>query len=157
MTFEFATAGRILFGRGSFQKIAGLASGLGIDGPARAGTERARRRGAHRQAWKRPVLRAECFHVEGEPTIHLVDQASGGPGRHGCDLVIAVGGGSVIDTGKAVAAMLTNPGDVLDYLEVVGGGKALDIPACPSSPCPPRPAPAPRPRETPCWACLSTR
>src|SRR5690606_5196321 len=35
------------------------------------------------------------------------------------------GGGSVIDTGKAIAALLTNPGDPLDYLEVVGRGQPL--------------------------------
>ena len=45
--------------------------------------------------------------------------------------MIAVGGGSVIDAGKAVAGLLANPGDVLDYLEVVGGGKPLSRPAVP--------------------------
>ncbi len=37
-----------------------------------------------------------------------------------CDFVIALGGGSVLDGGKAISAMLTNPGNLLDYLEVVG-------------------------------------
>ena len=60
-----------------------------------------------------------------------MDQAAARARGQGCDLVIAVGGGSVIDTGKAVAAMLTNPGDVLDYLELVGGGKPLLRPGVP--------------------------
>ncbi len=37
----------------------------------------------------------------------------------------------MIDAGKAIAGLLTNPGDVLDYLEVVGGGKPLESPAVP--------------------------
>jgi len=40
-------------------------------------------------------------------------------------MVIAAGGGSVIDGGKAIAAMITNPGNLPDYLEVIGGGKPL--------------------------------
>ena len=63
--------------------------------------------------------------MSGEPTTHLVDQATGIARAEGCDLVISVGGGSVIDAGKAVAGMLANPGEVQDYLELAGGGKPL--------------------------------
>ena len=40
-------------------------------------------------------------------------------------MVIAIGGGSVLDLGKAVAALLGNGGDPLDYLEVIGRGQPL--------------------------------
>jgi alcohol dehydrogenase class IV len=44
---------------------------------------------------------------------------------------VACGGGSAIDCGKAVAALLGNGGDPLDYLEVVGRGRALTLPSAP--------------------------
>ena len=64
--------------------------------------------------------------MSGEPTVHLVDQATRVARAESCDLVIAQGGGSVIDAGKAVAVMLTNPGDVLEYLELVYGELGKD-------------------------------
>jgi len=45
--------------------------------------------------------------------------------------VIAIGGGSAIDAGKAIAAMLTNPGEPMDYLEVIGKGQPLTQPSAP--------------------------
>ena len=46
-------------------------------------------------------------------------------------MVVAVGGGSSLDMGKAVAGLLTNGGDPLDYLEVIGLGRPLTLPAAP--------------------------
>jgi alcohol dehydrogenase class IV len=52
-------------------------------------------------------------------------------------VVVAIGGGSVIDAGKAVAALATNDGDILDYLEVVGAGRPLLTPPLPFIAVPP--------------------
>ena len=48
-----------------------------------------------------------------------------------CALPISIGGGSVLDAGKALAALLTNPGDPMDYLEVIGRGQPLSNPSAP--------------------------
>jgi len=66
------------------------------------------------------------FSVPGEPTVELIRTAP-----RDADLVIAIGGGSVLDAGKAIAAMTTNPGDPMDYLEVIGRGQPLKVPAAP--------------------------
>jgi alcohol dehydrogenase class IV len=63
------------------------------------------------------------FSISGEPTLDSVRQ--GVIAARQCDLVIAIGGGSVIDGAKAIAAMATNPGDPLDYLEVIGKGQPI--------------------------------
>ena len=57
--------------------------------------------------------------------MDLVYQGTALARQAGCDMVIGFGGGSALDCGKAIAALLTNPGDLLDYLEVIGGGKPL--------------------------------
>mmetsp|Transcript_71531 Transcript_71531/g.225886 ORF Transcript_71531/g.225886 Transcript_71531/m.225886 type:complete len:346 (-) Transcript_71531:78-1115(-) len=72
------------------------------------------------------------FHVEGEPDADTIVAAIAA--AKGCGCVVAVGGGSAIDTAKAVAALLTNGGenpDPYDFLEVVGRGKTITIPSAP--------------------------
>jgi alcohol dehydrogenase class IV len=63
------------------------------------------------------------FEVHGEPTVEVV--RAGAEIAHGCEGVIGLGGGSVLDAGKAIAILATNPGDVFDYLEVIGKGEKL--------------------------------
>ncbi len=57
----------------------------------------------------------------------------------GATAVIALGGGAVIDAGKAIAALVPAARPMLDHLEVVGKGLPLDAPPCPLPPCPPPP------------------
>ena len=123
MTFEFATAGRILFGRGTSRQVPALARDLGRRALVVLGGS-GRGREALTAGLGDADVRPVVFNVGGEPTTHLVDEATRIARAEGCDLVIALGGGSVIDAGKAVAGMLANPGEVLDYLELVGGRQA---------------------------------
>jgi len=123
--FEFATASRILFGEGTVREVPAAAAGMGRRALLVTGAS-----GANAAALRTALEAAgvECvpFAVAGEPTVEMIRS---GP-REG-DMVIAIGGGSVLDAGKALAAMLTNPGDPLDYLEVIGRGQALAVPAAP--------------------------
>jgi alcohol dehydrogenase class IV len=124
MRFEFATATRILFGPGTFQEIAPLAAEIGRRGLVVTGHSVGRAEPLLEELSKRG---AGCirFSVEGEPTT---DVALAGVERArdaDCDFVVGIGGGSVLDAGKAIAALMTNKGELFDYLEVIGRGKPL--------------------------------
>jgi alcohol dehydrogenase class IV len=69
--------------------------------------------------------------VHGEPEIATADEAARLCRESGCDVVVAIGGGSVLDTAKAAAALATNAGEALDYLEGVGRGHVLERPSLP--------------------------
>ena len=58
-----------------------------------------------------------------EPPAERVDAAARTIKDSGCGLVVAVGGGSAIDTAKAVCALCTNEGSIRDYL--FGGSRTL--------------------------------
>jgi len=120
--FEFATATRIVFGPGTVREVPAAAAEMGRRALLVA------RRSAD---LKLLGLVGEAFRVSGEPSINLIRQGTQQAREAGCDLVIALGGGSAIDAGKAIAALLGNGGDPLDYLEVVGRGRPLSRPSAP--------------------------
>lgn len=64
--------------------------------------------------------------VSGEPDVESVDSAVTAARSEKADFVIGIGGGSILDTAKAVAGLLNNPGSVLEYLEGIGSGKKLE-------------------------------
>lgn len=130
MRFEFATATRILFGPGAIKEAAPAAAGMGRRALVVVGRDPARSRGL-RDALEAAGISCTAVCVAGEPTLDLLRTALRDARQSGSDLVIGVGGGSVLDTGKAVAALLANPGDPLDYLEVIGRGRSLDRPSLP--------------------------
>jgi alcohol dehydrogenase class IV len=125
--FEFATAGRILAGAGRAAELPGLLAGLGSRVLVCTGANPAR----HAGLLAGLGLPAAVFAVAGEPTVDLARAGIAAAREHGADVVAAIGGGSVIDTGKAVAMLLSNGGDPLDYLEVVGSGRKITEPAVP--------------------------
>lgn len=128
MRFEFATATRVIFGSGSLAELGEIARPLGRRALLVAGREGARAGGAHEQLHA-AGLETVPFSIPREPTVDDVRQ--GAAAARECDLVVAVGGGAVLDGGKAVAALLANGGDPLDYLEVVGRGRSLARPSAP--------------------------
>ena len=131
MQFEFATAARIIFGPGKLKEIGSIAAGLGKNILVIQGSDAARAQPLL-AVLKATGIGFSTFSVRGEPTIEDIAQGVLKVRETGADLVIAFGGGSVIDSAKAIAALATNPGDVLDYLEIVGEGKAIQFPALPS-------------------------
>lgn len=122
MTFEFSTASRIVFGEGASCGLAAAASEFG---------ERVLLVTGSTARFDDLVKAAAVFRVSSEPAVDTVRQAVARGREHACDVVVAIGGGSSIDTGKAAAAMLSSPGDVLDYLEVIGVGRPLSNPSLP--------------------------
>ena len=124
MTFEFATASRIIFGAGSLNKLATLAKPLGKKAFVIGGSSPERLEAVIKQLENENVAYV-TFQVSGEPSIETILEGVSKAQSWACDMVISIGGGSVIDAGKAIAALLTNSGDPLDYLEVVGKGQPL--------------------------------
>ena len=124
MNFEFATAGRIIFGAGKVNLLPGLIRGLGRKAALVTGSN-AERVGPVFQTLKSAGAEPAAFSIKGEPTTDRIAKLSAGARDLGCDYVVAFGGGSVIDAGKAMAALLTNRRDLMDYLEVIGKGEPL--------------------------------
>ncbi len=130
MRFEFASAAQIIFGPGTLPEAASAARSAGSR--VLLVTGRSGERAAPlREKLITCGLAVEEFRVAGEPSLATVREGVEQARRAGCDVVVAFGGGSALDAGKAMAALLTNPGDVLDYLEVIGAGKQLERPAAP--------------------------
>ena len=127
MTFEFATAGRIMAGAGRAAELPAVLAGLGSRVLVCTGADPAR----HAGLLAGLGLPAAVFPVAAEPTVELARAGAAAAREHGADVVAAIGGGSVIDAAKAVAMLLGNGGDPLDYLEVVGSGRAITQPAAP--------------------------
>jgi alcohol dehydrogenase class IV len=128
MNFEFATATRIIFGAGKLAEAGPLAASLGKRALLVTGANPTRADGLAAQL-ARLGIETTRYSVAGEPTVELARQGAETARRENVDLVIALGGGSVIDAGKAIAALATNPGDPLDFLEVIG--RALPLRADP--------------------------
>jgi alcohol dehydrogenase class IV len=127
MEFEFATAGRVIVGVGRADELGTVVAGLGSRAMVLTGSNPAR----HAGLLSKLNLPSTLSTVDSEPTVEAARAAVAAARDHGADVIVAIGGGSVLDLGKAVAVLLTNGGDPLDYLEVIGRQQPLTRPGHP--------------------------
>lgn len=130
MKFQFSTAPKIIFGPGTAESIPEQARKMGSRICLVTGKRTERAEWLIRQLdhdGPGPLV----IPVAGEPDTEFISGCADKARRAECDMVIALGGGSVLDAGKAIAALLTNRRNVLDYLEVVGKGMPLDCSPAP--------------------------
>lgn len=121
MYFEFATATRIVFGQGKIQEVTAHTAEIGNRAFVITGQSEKR---ADQLLFllQQQGIETVIYQVLTEPTITSVYKGVEKARENGCTSVIAIGGGSVVDTGKVIAALLTNSGELIDYLEVIGKG-----------------------------------
>lgn len=122
--FAFATAGQIRFGRGVIRDLPSFAQG-------RAQRILLVRSASVRQADDvahslQSLASVQELVVRGEPDLPGIEADVAALRPFAPDLVVAIGGGAVIDHAKALAALIPAPHSALRYLEVVGEGRPLD-------------------------------
>ena len=130
MRFEFVTAQRIIFGEGCLRELGDLVQSFGrrvlvVTG---AHPERAQ---PLLDLLDAAALDATLFSVSGEPTVDAAVAGVTAAHSAAAEVIVAFGGGSALDAGKAIAGLATNPGDVFDYLEVIGKAQPLRNPSLP--------------------------
>jgi len=128
--FEFATATRIIFGPGAVSDVGAVAREMGRRALVVTGRD-VKRAGPLLKHLQDAGVAANTFSTAGEPEIAAVEDGVALARREHCDLVVGFGGGSAIDAGKAIAAMLANEGELMDYLEIIGRGRTLARQATP--------------------------
>ncbi len=130
MRFEFATPTRIIFGAGTVREVIPAAQEFGRRALLVTGRS-AERSTPLAEQLEATGISCSRFAVEGEPTLDLVRSGVERARREQCEVVIGFGGGSALDAAKAIAALLANGGELMDYLEVIGAGKPLAKPGAP--------------------------
>lgn len=125
MKFEFATAGRIIFGCGSSAEVGPICRAHGTRALVVTGS-RPERADFLRSLLASAGVNSAVFPTHGEPTVKEVSEGAEQARRVGADVIVGIGGGSAVDAAKAVAALATQPQGVMHYLEVIGAGHPLE-------------------------------
>jgi alcohol dehydrogenase class IV len=128
MSFEFTAPVKIIFGAGALREAGTTAKEFG-NRPLVVAGRKLERAEPLLKILRNAGISAATFSVPGEPEISTIERGVAFARSEKCDLVVAIGGGSVIDAGKAIAAMLANDGELLHYLEIIGRGKPLTEPS----------------------------
>jgi len=121
--FRFSRLPLILFGIGKLAELPALIKNYGnnvlfLTGKSSFDTSVAGRKLS--ENLKDKGIKLNTIHIPGEPTDSMIDLASEQFRNDLPAVVVSVGGGSAIDAGKAISAMLRTKGNIKDYLEGVG-------------------------------------
>ncbi|MFH0901510.1 MAG: iron-containing alcohol dehydrogenase [Pseudomonadota bacterium] len=130
MGFEIAAPGRIVLGAGCLRESGQAIAAHGTRALLVTGRDSSRAKPLV-DVLRESKVTSVVFSVAGEPTIPLARQGTALALEEKCDLVIGMGGGSAIDAAKAIAALVANGGDPLDYVEIVGRALPLPRPSLP--------------------------
>lgn len=129
--YEFDISTKIIFGQGTVKRVGEELKNLGckkvlvVTDPGIASMEFFT--DAITSILENSIVYSLFKEVEAEPSTHVVENAFDQLRQEGCDTVLAIGGGSSIDTAKGVAVLATNPGNLKDFS---GFGK-FNIPPIP--------------------------
>ena len=123
--FEFAQPERIVFGPGVVSRAGILTASLGNSALLVTGRD-LRRAEPVRESFRSAGLNWVEWAVAGEPTVSEVRAGAEAARNLGVDCVVACGGGSVLDAGKAISALTPQTGDVFRFLEIIGLGLPLE-------------------------------
>ncbi|MFZ4825835.1 MAG: iron-containing alcohol dehydrogenase [Phototrophicaceae bacterium] len=124
MNFEFATTTRIIFGNGTLSRLGAEVAQVARRVLLITGGNPSRIQSVL-HTLDSAGLACAVFSVSGEPTLTEALEGRERALAHQAQAVVAVGGGSVLDAGKAIAALATNRQHPLAYLEVIGQGQPL--------------------------------
>jgi alcohol dehydrogenase class IV len=125
MRFEFATSDRIIFGKGTISKIGAFAEKMGSRAFVVSGVMEECYTNLLPRLFEIGIV-SKVYPIDEEPNISTIQQGLKLSRDSKCDIIIGFGGGSAIDAGKAISALMTNEGDIFDYLEVIGRGHPIE-------------------------------
>lgn len=138
MEFEYNIPVHLIFGRGTLAQLGALSAGYGTKALLVTGTSSTKRSGLLERAvqlLKQAGVEAFVFdEVMQNPLDTTVYAGAERARQTGCELVIALGGGSIMDAAKAIAFSAVNEGDIFDYIfGIKNSDKALPVITVPTT------------------------
>ena len=120
LEFSVLPTPRIHFGAGTLAKLPALAAAFGRRMLLVTGSRTLQRSPSASKILdelRRAGMDVACLEVEREPSPELIDEAVALGRATPCDVVVAIGGGSAVDAGKAISAMLLQREPVERFIE----------------------------------------
>jgi alcohol dehydrogenase class IV len=134
VNFDFVSVSRIVFGRSSFNRIGDIAAEFGRSALIVTNADRSGKQGLIKRLsdlLAAKTIKSTTLWIDGEPTVDDIDKGTSAARAAGADVLIGLGGGSAMDAAKAIAALVTNGGAAIDYMEVIGKGQKVTRPGVP--------------------------